>query len=635
MRVFAWPRSPRKITSWPASRAFSSCGSTVSLVAEHAVEQRLTGGDPGDGVGPDLVLDRARLPSGRAQLRRGWRDGAAHGSTLTDDSLAAASRRRASARSRAPIRLAARGAVRDRGEARRAPTTSSAATASASTSTTDDWPEVAVPGHWRSHPKFADERRAAALPPPLRAGRRPRPGGAAGSRSTASSTRPTSGSTAPTSATRRATSSRTASTSPRCRRLGDEHVLAVEVTCSPEQGSQRPAQHHRRCSSTPRRSTATGTPAGCGDRSSSTTPARCASTGCGCSAATPTRPGPTCASHARLDTDVARTVRRAHDRRRRGRRRDRARRSPPASTRSSGRSTSTSPALWWPRALGDQPLTDIGVEVLVDGERQRPPLAPHRAARGRVVNDWICSVNGERLFLKGANLLPTRPGLADATPAEVRARRRAGRRGRARRPARAGPHRRPRAVRRRRRARRAAAAGLPAAVGLRPPDPPRGRAPGARGGRPARPPPVDRAVVRPRRAGRRRPAGRGPKAGSAGCAASSRQQLPSWNRSVLDRWVKRAFEQADPTRPTVAHSGVPPTCRSSTAPTATSASAGTAARSATSPSAARAAAADWCASSASSAPSRCRTRPTSSSTRGAGPTSTGSASPSTTASRST
>ena len=30
MRVFAWPRSPRKITSWPASSAFSSCGSTVS-----------------------------------------------------------------------------------------------------------------------------------------------------------------------------------------------------------------------------------------------------------------------------------------------------------------------------------------------------------------------------------------------------------------------------------------------------------------------------------------------------------------------------------------------------------------------------------------------------------------------------
>jgi beta-mannosidase len=36
------------------------------------------------------------------------------------------------------------------------------------------------------------------------------------------------------------------------------------------------------------------------------------------------------------------------------------------------------------------------------------------------------------------------------------------------------------------------------------------------------------------------------------------QQLPTWNKSVLDRWVKRSFEQADPTRPTVAHGGVAP-----------------------------------------------------------------------------
>ncbi|MEY2996314.1 MAG: hypothetical protein RLZZ39_1139, partial [Actinomycetota bacterium] len=35
-------------------------------------------------------------------------------------------------------------------------------------------------------------------------------------------------------------------------------------------------------------------------------------------------------------------------------------------------------------------------------------------------------------------------------------------------------------------------------------------------------------------------------------------QLPSWNKSVLDRWVKRAFEKADETRTTIAHSGVLP-----------------------------------------------------------------------------
>ena len=55
-----------------------------------------------------------------------------------------------------------------------------------------------------------------------------------------------------------------------------------------------------------------------------------------------------------------------------------------------------------------------------------------------------------------------------------------------------------------------------------------------------------------------------PAIGLEGDTAKSRlryvvgQQLPSWNRSVLDRWVKRAFEKADPSRPTVAHSGVLP-----------------------------------------------------------------------------
>ena len=36
------------------------------------------------------------------------------------------------------------------------------------------------------------------------------------------------------------------------------------------------------------------------------------------------------------------------------------------------------------------------------------------------------------------------------------------------------------------------------------------------------------------------------------------QQLPSWNKSVLDRWVKRTIEQADRTRLVVPHSGVLP-----------------------------------------------------------------------------
>jgi len=80
----------------------------------------------------------------------------------------------------------------------------------------------------------------------------------------------------------------------------------------------------------------------------------------------------------------------------------------------------TDPALWWPRALGDQPLIDVAVEVVVDGDisdrRQR-----RTGLRQIVWDDWICSVNGERIFLKGANLLPTTAGPANATSDMIRA----------------------------------------------------------------------------------------------------------------------------------------------------------------------------------------------------------------------
>jgi beta-mannosidase len=77
------------------------------------------------------------------------------------------------------------------------------------------------------------------------------------------------------------------------------------------------------------------------------------------------------------------------------------------------------PALWWPRALGAQPLTDISIEILADGETS--DVRNRRTGLRQVAwNNWSCSVNGERLFLKGANLLPTRAALGDASDAEVR-----------------------------------------------------------------------------------------------------------------------------------------------------------------------------------------------------------------------
>lgn len=214
------------------------------------------------------------------------------------------------------------------------------------------------------------------------------------------------------------------------------------------------------------------------------------------------------------------------------------------------------PRLWWPRALGDQPLTTIALEVDVDGERSD---RRDRRTGLRVVawNDWSCSVNGERLFLKGANLLPTRAGLADATGAEMR-----------------------------RDVELAVEAGLDVLrvhghIAPRPvydaadelgmlllQDFPLqwGYARSVRA----------QAVAQARAAvdelghhpsivqwnGHNDPAavaigieGDTPRARLRYAAA---HQLPTWNKTVLDRWVKRSFERADPTRLVVPHSGVLP-----------------------------------------------------------------------------
>ncbi len=214
------------------------------------------------------------------------------------------------------------------------------------------------------------------------------------------------------------------------------------------------------------------------------------------------------------------------------------------------------PRLWWPRALGDQPLTDVGVEVMVDGA-----VSDRRARRTgmREVawNDWVCSINGERLFLKGANVLPTRPGLADASPAAVR-----------------------------RDVELAVEAGLDV---LRIQAHIAGhelyRAADELGVLLLQDFPLQwgyarqirREAVRQAReavnalghhpsivqwCAHDEPVADAPQVEPTGRVGRVRrlvaQQLPSWNKSILDRWIKRAFEQADPSRPAVAHGGVVP-----------------------------------------------------------------------------
>ena len=214
------------------------------------------------------------------------------------------------------------------------------------------------------------------------------------------------------------------------------------------------------------------------------------------------------------------------------------------------------PALWWPRSLGDQPLADISVEVITDGNISD---ACHRRTGLRHVawNNWSCSVNGERIFLKGANLLPTRAAPGAATADEMRrdidlavdtgldALRVHG-------------HIAPQPI-----YDAADEAGLlllqdfPLQWGY-------ARSVRTQAVRQARAA-VDELGHHPSIVqwnAHNDPVAAG--VGLEGDTARTRwryftaQQLPTWNKSVLDRWVKRTIEQHDPTRLVVPHSGVLP-----------------------------------------------------------------------------
>lgn len=214
------------------------------------------------------------------------------------------------------------------------------------------------------------------------------------------------------------------------------------------------------------------------------------------------------------------------------------------------------PNLWWPWSMGDQPLTDIAVEVLVDGIVSDERLV-RTGLREVAMQDWVFSVNGEQLFTKGANLAPTRLALGEATPAELR---------------------------------RDVALARDAGLDLlrvhahitRPElydaadelgmliwqDFPLQwtyarsiRKEAVRQAREA----VDLLGHHPSVVlwcAHNEPisvdADRGSALGSTEARNIASRQLPTWNRSILDRWVRRAFESADETRPAIAHSGVPP-----------------------------------------------------------------------------
>ena len=214
------------------------------------------------------------------------------------------------------------------------------------------------------------------------------------------------------------------------------------------------------------------------------------------------------------------------------------------------------PALWWPWTMGAQPLTEVTVEVLCEGETS-DRRGVRTGLREVSVHEGVFTVNGERLFVKGANLPPTRQALADASGEEVR-----------------------------RDVELARDAGLDlvrvnghiARTELYDAADELGmlvwqdfplqwqyartiRKEAVRQAREA----VDVLGHHPSIAvwcahNEPLPAGEVRQAvfGTSIVRHLLQQQLPTWNRSILDRWVKRAFESADETRTVVAHSGVAP-----------------------------------------------------------------------------
>ncbi len=81
------------------------------------------------------------------------------------------------------------------------------------------------------------------------------------------------------------------------------------------------------------------------------------------------------------------------------------------------------PRLWWPHALGEAHLEAVTIEVRLRdaaGSRVSDRRRFRTGLRQIELRKWTMRVNGERLFCKGTNLGPTRMALGEATPDELR-----------------------------------------------------------------------------------------------------------------------------------------------------------------------------------------------------------------------
>ncbi len=76
------------------------------------------------------------------------------------------------------------------------------------------------------------------------------------------------------------------------------------------------------------------------------------------------------------------------------------------------------PVLWWPRTLGEPVLHPMEIEVVLEDGRTSDGVRLDVGLRSVSMTDWVLRVNGERLFLKGGSQGPTSFWLAETTAAD-------------------------------------------------------------------------------------------------------------------------------------------------------------------------------------------------------------------------